>query len=437
MAETETFSPAALLIDEQNPRLGEPNAGQRQALQEIAHLLGRRLQVLAQDIVRNRTDPSSLPIVMEAAERGRYVVLEGNRRLAALRALENPEVIADSVPSGVLRSLRKLSKEYLENPIEELLCVVVKDRDEAHHWIELRHTGGNQGAGLLSWGADEVARFRARGGRAGVGSQALDFLMRRNELTPQERRGRWGTSTFERLLRNPVFREQMGLELVDGILTVRGDEAAAAKALKRVVADLATKKIKVTDVYKRADIEAYAKKQQKVVARRKQGEGVPAAQGGAPIKRTTTRVARTSKQRDKLIPRDCILNIPEGRMRDIDRELRKLSLDLHTNAVSVLLRVFLELSLDTYNDANNLGIDVNARLDTKLRGALKDLLARKKLTDQQAKAARMACQMDSFLAPSVTAMHNYVHNPHASPGPTDLRSTWNKLQAFMTAVWST
>jgi hypothetical protein len=169
MAETETFSPAALLIDEQNPRLGEPNAGQRQALQEIAHLLGRRLQVLAQDIVRNRTDPSSLPIVMEAAERGRYVVLEGNRRLAALRALENPEVIADSVPSGVLRSLRKLSKEYLKNPIDELLRVVVKDRDEAHHWIELRHTGGNQRAGLLSWGADEVARFRARGGRAGVG----------------------------------------------------------------------------------------------------------------------------------------------------------------------------------------------------------------------------------------------------------------------------
>ncbi len=437
MADNQTISPADLRIDEQNPRLGEPNVGQHKALQELAQLLGRQLLVLAADIVQHHTDPSSLPIVMETGEPGRYVVLEGNRRLAALRALENPEVVADSVKPAILKRLRSLSKQYQQNPIEELLCVVVKSREDAHHWIELRHTGGNEGAGVLRWGADEVGRFRARDGTSTLVNQALDFLVRRGELTMEQRRGRWGSTTLDRMLRNPVFRDQMGLEMEGGTLYVLGDEAASAKALKRVVNELISKKLKVRDVYLQHQIEAYAKKHPKVAAKHGAGEGVPAAAGGPPVKPPTTRRARTPKERDRLLPSDCSLNIPEGRMRNIEREFRRLSLESHTNAISVLFRVFLELSLDTYGEGHGLGFKERTPLDAKLREALDDLLQQKKLTDAQARAARMATQMNSFLAPSVTAMHNYVHNPHASPSPTDLRATWDKLQPFMIALWST
>ena len=150
MAETETFSPADLRIDDLNPRIEQPNVGQRKALQEIARLMGRKLQVLARDILDNGLDPSSLPIVMEhGEEHGRYIVLEGNRRLAAIRALESPEVIADAVKPAVLGGIRKLSKRYQSSPIEEITCVVVKDREQARHWMELRHTGGNPGSGVL------------------------------------------------------------------------------------------------------------------------------------------------------------------------------------------------------------------------------------------------------------------------------------------------
>ena len=90
MSEVIAIRPADLLIDEINPRLAEPNVGQRQAQRALAHELQRKVQAIAADIVKFGLNPLELPVVM-ASEDGRYIVLEGNRRLGALKALENPE----------------------------------------------------------------------------------------------------------------------------------------------------------------------------------------------------------------------------------------------------------------------------------------------------------------------------------------------------------
>src|SRR5207248_917223 len=113
-----------------------PNAGQHSALQALALYSDRKLLSLATDIISSRgLDPSNLPIVMLSGDESRrYTVLEGNRRLGALRALENPETLGASVSSHVLSEIRKLSREYQSNPIEYIQCLVVKDRDEARHW---------------------------------------------------------------------------------------------------------------------------------------------------------------------------------------------------------------------------------------------------------------------------------------------------------------
>ena len=119
MAETVQVPPADLLIDEENPRISQPNAGQQKALKALAQHLGAKLQVLAADIVGNGLDPSNVPIVMLfPGNQGRYVVLEGNRRLAAIRALENPETIVDAVSPSILKKIRRLSKDYQDNPVE-------------------------------------------------------------------------------------------------------------------------------------------------------------------------------------------------------------------------------------------------------------------------------------------------------------------------------
>jgi hypothetical protein len=192
MAERKSIRIADLLIDEMNPRITTPNAGQRDALRSIAEQQGSKLYTLAQDIVDSGLSPIDVSLVMpKAGDRNRHIVLEGNRRLAALRALESPDLLDGALPPAVLKKLRTLSREYLKDPLDEMECVIVPDREASQHWIELRHTGQNDGAGTVPWGADETSRYRVHF-RRGRGNAPHD------ELPPAHRDARRARETRHR-----------------------------------------------------------------------------------------------------------------------------------------------------------------------------------------------------------------------------------------------
>ena len=87
-----------LLADSANPRLAQTSEGQRETLRALATEQGAKLTVLAKDIVEYGLNPGDPFYVIQLEDRNqRFVVIEGNRRLAALRALENPNIFEGAV----------------------------------------------------------------------------------------------------------------------------------------------------------------------------------------------------------------------------------------------------------------------------------------------------------------------------------------------------
>ena len=434
------IAPADLLFDSENPRLSQPHKGQRETLLEMAKLLQRKLATMAGDIVQHGLDPSTIPIVVRlSGPPTRYVMLEGNRRLAAIKALESPDSVAPAVQPTVLLMLRKHSQRYQDDPIDTMPCVVVANRDEARHWIKLRHTGLNDGAGMMPWGSDESARFSARSGKLDIHSQALNFLSDRGDLSAADR-ARVPVTSFKRLIGTPQVRERLGLELIDGELYVLADTDKIARALMHVVNELSSRKIKTTDIYTSQDRQRYARNLPKtvaVVATLSNGQGTPLVASSGTTTKSRAKQKKKSTARTKLIPTSCVLDISNRRINNMENELRKLGLNDYANAIGVLFRVFIELSVDSYLQGQpSIGLTEKAALHRKMRAVADHLVTNGKLTPKQRQPVSRACQKDSFLAPSIDLMHAFVHNAYAFPAPGDLKAHWDNLEPFLAAIWT-
>lgn len=193
-----------LQLDLKNPRF-DGLANQREALQKIAQSQGSKLVNLAEDIVENGMSPAHRMLVVKATGKGAstYVVMDGNRRLAALRILANPAVLDGLSGVGDLtaQKLRKLAKDFSLDAVQPLDAFVCRNEAEARHWIEATHTGENDGRGVVSWDGIATARYRGKN----TSLRALDFVRAAGKLSAEELASleRFPITNLDRLLGTP------------------------------------------------------------------------------------------------------------------------------------------------------------------------------------------------------------------------------------------
>jgi len=96
-----------LILDQENPRISKASS-QREVLQKIIEDQDLKLVVLAESIVGDGLNPMDRWLVLKSpTDRGKYIVLEGNRRLATIKILNNSAVLNDlEVRSPVKKKVR-------------------------------------------------------------------------------------------------------------------------------------------------------------------------------------------------------------------------------------------------------------------------------------------------------------------------------------------
>lgn len=449
MPETVHVAVSDLLLDQENARLTESQENQQDTAAALAKLQGGKLINLAEDIVREGLDPTVLPVIVPTDDvKKRYRVLEGNRRVLALKALETPSLVAHVLSTSDRARLVKLADKYADNPIGEIQCVLFADPQEAWHWIFLRHTGENEGVGVSPWGANERDRFEARHGERSSARQIMDFVEKHGRLSDEAKASSAGIITnLSRLMKTPEVRERLGVDLVQGVVYARHPTDQVAKGLTRVVEDLLIGAVQVPDIYHADQRRTYAASlPARDLPTKKSRLSVPEklddlTAGTAPAQtppKTPSRRTKKPKIRTSLIPKDSALDINLPRVNAIYLELLDLSVEKNPNATSVLLRVFVELSIDHYLDSEGYSADVlHKSLAEKIVIAAKKLRSTGTINEAGEKAMRKIASSSGLLSPSTTTFNQYVHNYYVHPSPTDLRSQWDELEPFMKAIWST
>lgn len=435
-----------LLLDLENPRINRADS-QRGALQKIVDDQGVKLIALAQSIIEDGLNPMDRLLVIKShKDRGKFIVVEGNRRLAAIKILYNSAVLTDLEMRPPMRKrLQALAKEFSVDDIQPIDCFEVPERPVAAMWIQQRHTGENEGRGIVNWNGVATARFR--GGDPAL--QAMDLVLRHGHLSDDEKRkieSRFPITTLDRLLSTPDVRSKLGIEISDGKLGTSLPPTEILRALRRMVLDLASQNVNVTQLKKKEQQVKYVAALGKDLPdlRKRSGSAKPIDQfDDGSFKPTAKPKAkkRTTPVRKNLIPRSCSLVVSNAKIAEIAKELRTLQLDSFPHSISVLFRVFLEQSVDHYLENHGLSLTETTPAgpkDKKLRKKVEETIGhlvsagvQKKTLDGVAKGIN-----DKHSPLFVDTLHNYVHNRFFSPTERDLWVAWDNSQLFFESIWS-
>ena len=380
----------------------------------------------------------------------RNIVLEGNRRIAANKLLINPELSTN-------KALRQYFEEQkiLINITNNLSidCLVTTNKNEGLRYIDRKHLNGNN---EVNWQDTERAHYSTRRGsnaqtellKIGLSKIIKDVDL--PSIFKDKILGRGFETTFYRVLTSKPAKNIFGYKFNSkGELTI--EDIRFKDYLKIIITDIIRKQTLKGEIIDSRTLNK-TDKIEKYIYSIKLSD---VKKVDSFIKENTTKnifgdtifeinsskkILPKSSQRNYLIPSSCRLIIYETKINNIYRELRNdLILNDTTkavpNAVGVLFRVFLEISIDYFLEKYG----ITLKKDTKLSGKI-TICAQKMEekgianSNQLINIRKVASDKNNLL--NIQYFHDYVHSYKTQPSTSDLKLKWDNLQEFFELLWN-
>ena len=453
------LSVASLFLDEKNPRLGQETSVQ--APREVIQYLfdhDKTLDVARSIATRGYFENEPLLAIHDGRH---YVVVEGNRRLAALKALKEPGLLTGSAGKQIERLARHANLDGLTT----VPVVVAPNRRATDRLLAGRHIG----TPVLAWQAENRASFILSKLEEGYSNEDLYDELGFNEYDIQKARQTRAVaeitraldlpeevkakidnprvklfSTLERVIESSVGREFLKVEL-DLNHGIRGytSKTEFMRSFGHLVTDIIVRRETSRSLNKNENIRHYFERRNpKAVAAKKQRKFIPediiSGKSSVPPQKPKTK-KKTKKMSPSIIPSSFKVIYGHDRLIDIRRELIRLKRDQFPNAGAVLLRVFLELAIKDYlertgrlqrimDDLKSKGkLPLNGRLPMRHLTKEMIIIAKSDLPQAEATLVEKALQHNPAAPFSLDDLHAFVHHTDF-PGERDILQFWNRTE---------
>ena len=461
MAEIKNIKTNMVLLDTDNPRFGDSKAtSQVDAIHKMLSIdkMEGKIFNLAKDIAEYGLDPGDLPLVIETLISGkkRYLTVEGNRRLLAIKMLLNPELMQNSSRQV---QLRDLANPEVINAIKMIPCSVLTSRKEADRWIDLRHTGENGGVGRVNWGGSITETFRnKKGGPPAIGKQILSFIRRDEDFDDVLKKAaeKIKVTNLTRLFQGTPAQNSFGLQKKKKMTQSFIPLDKFRKIVEHVIRDMSDSELNVKDFYHRSDQVNYIKNCIPNNLLPTEEDKLEEAWDISTFDRSSMSTVQRGKDQDKKVRRnskqdrknrnrliDSTLTVTDDRINSIYKELRNLNIREYPNAVAVLFRVFLELSCDhflrknsVFRSDNDKPIDIGNKkvgLKIKVLSIIKHLKESGKLTSDESKM--LEANAKNELTDSVELLNQFVHSNLLNPIVADLNLRFDNWLPMIRKIW--
>lgn len=457
--QTARLSVASLFLDENNPRLGRETSGR--APQEIIQYLfdhDKALDVARSIATRGYFENEPLLAILE---KGRYVVVEGNRRLAALKALKEPGLLTGNIG----RRVHRLAQQTDLDAISTVPVTIAPNRRATDRLLSGRHIG----TPVLAWQAENRANFILSKLDDGYSKDELGAELGFDEKDIQKARQTRAIAEMARALDLPsaikakvdnprvklfstlerVFDSSVGRKF----LKVEPDEDHGLRgtttkdefqrAFTELVTDIALRRQTSRSLNTSENIREYFQQRNpKAVAARKKGQFVPKdiTSGGSVTSPKPSKSRRpTRRPNQTVIPRSFKVRFGHERLAAIRGELSSLNRDKFANAGAVLLRVFLELASKDYLERTGRLKVLIAKRKAKgkpsenqaitMRALATEMIsvAQSKLARTEATMVEKALRHDPAAPFSLNDLHAFVHQ-NDFPVARDIEQFWNRTE---------
>lgn len=470
MARKETLPITDLDLDVINPRT-KPEENQFEAIRSLLAVEheGEKVFALAHDICSvGMLDPGDrMYVIKSEVTPDRYTVLDGNRRLTSLLLLSQPGLL-DRDDIGLNDAMRhrfeRLQSEFPNQWPIEVDVVIFDNRESAKHFIRLRHTGENEGAGRSAWSALQVARFDNTGLW-----QCIQHLRTENmlglDVINELDRSAFAITNFGRVAAQAEFQRRFGYTLTKTSFEIGKDRVRALFALSKLAADVTSKRVDTRGEFEKAELmkpyfdEVDATVSAAMAAQTRSSGGnagndsnpssqpapgsgaadttgqssqQPPAGTSAGNPPTSPPTARRPRQSKYLIKRTELLTVTNPKCRDIVDEL-KGRVDVNAPyACALLLRSLQEMTSELYLTAMKQEVKSNNKT-TMITQAANHLLGNRHSTDPSdwmvlAKSFQQSASVYDQLCDTAHSTNTIISADH-------VRSTWATVQGGMDLLW--